>query len=225
MELEKVSGDRCSIVLIGSFDPMIFQPFWFSQNSLIQYTEAESATIDLITKDVTLFRLKWLTIQVTRDRFLAMTDDESHFLPLRDFVVGTFQLLESTPIKQMGINREIQYEIASEETWHKIGHVLAPKKLWNEHLKNPGMKSLVISGKRDDKYIGEINVTVRPVLEKKILEKKNVVEVSYNSHFNFDKDSALKDIFGIIEETFEATLNKAQILSNSLIKACIEEKE
>lgn len=215
--------DSCSIVLIGSFNPQIFQPYWFAHHELIQMEEAEKANLEVIAKDITSFKLGWLTVQVFREKFSAVTDDESHFAPLRDFVLGTFQLLEHTPVNQMGINRNIQYEVASEEDWHKIGHTLAPKRLWESHLRKPGLTSLTINGTREDGLNGGINVTVRPVFEKKILEKKHVVEVAYNSHFVFEKDSDAKDILEIIEETFEPTLDKGQVLANSLINECIEE--
>ena len=47
--------------------------------------------------------------------------------------------------------------------WHKIGHTLAPKQpVWEALLKEPGMQSLTIKGKREGEFPGEINVTVEP---------------------------------------------------------------
>ena len=224
MSLKKLS-DNGSIVLIGSFNPQIFQPFWFSHNNLVQSTEAEAVHLDVIAMDITSFRFPWLNVQVFREKFLAITTDESQFLPLRDFVIGTFQLLGHTPVRQMGINRDIQFEMASEKDWHQIGHNLAPKQLWKKYLKKPGLKSLVINGEREDGYNGEINVSVRPILEKKAIENKNVVEVSYNSHFNFEMNSSAKDVLGIIMEKFEPTQKNAFALSESLIKECIKEQK
>lgn len=222
MGLKKVS-DQGSIVLIGFFNPQIFQPFWFAHNNLVQFTEADAAQVDVIARDITSFKLPWLSIQVFREKFLAISGDESQFLPLRDFVIGTFRLLGHTPILQMGINRDIQFEMTSEKDWHEVGHKLAPKDFWKNYLKVPGMKSLIMNGQRDDTYKGEINVSVRPVLEKKAMENKNVVEVAYNSHYNFEKNSNAESILGIIEESFEQTLDKARALSESLINKCIKE--
>jgi len=222
MSLKKIS-DNTSIALIGSFNPQIFQPFWFSHNNLIQSTEAEAAILDVIAMDITSFRIPWLNVQVFREKFLAITADESQFFPLRDFVIGTFRILGHTPVKQMGVNRDVQFEVASEEDWHKIGHKLAPKTFWKDCLKNPGLKSLIIHGEREDEYKGEINVSVRPILEKKVIENKNVVGVSYNSHFNFEQNAIAKDILGVIEENFEPTMHKALSLSEFLIQECIKE--
>ena len=76
----------------------------------------------------------------------------------------------------MGINRDIQFEMASKSDWHKVGNKLAPKKdLWDKLLPSPGMKTLIIDSKRDDAYNGLINITVRPVLEKKGSSPKSAV--------------------------------------------------
>ena len=175
MRFQRIS-DKGSIVLIGSFNPQIFQPFWFSNNKLLQNNEVEIAEIEVISRDITSFGIPWLKVQVFLEKFLAITGEESQFLPLRDFVIGTFHLLGHTPIRQMGINRDIQFEMASESDWHKVGNKLAPKKdLWDKLLPSPGMKTLIIDSKRDDAYNGLINITVRPVLEKKGSSPKSAV--------------------------------------------------
>jgi len=55
-DTERAPLASVSIVAIGSFNPAIFQPLWFSTNGLIRPEEAASATINLITNDVTAFR-------------------------------------------------------------------------------------------------------------------------------------------------------------------------
>jgi hypothetical protein len=84
----------------------------------------------------------------------------------------------------MGLNREVQFDVETEERWHTVGHTLAPKGIWRKYVKQPGMKSLSIEVQRDDKHEGRINITVRPVLG-----KKNVVEVATNSHFDLGEEA------------------------------------
>ena len=44
-----------SVVALGSFNPAIFQPLWFSSNNLVRKEEAEGAEIKIIHHDVTMF--------------------------------------------------------------------------------------------------------------------------------------------------------------------------
>ncbi|VEN73319.1 conserved hypothetical protein [Candidatus Desulfarcum epimagneticum] len=152
-----------SIVFIGTFNPKIFSPLWFSSEKLIRKQEAEQAQNQLIHPDVVSFNLDWLALQVTRDRFSAGTTKEPYEEILRDLVLGTFKLLRHTPLTQMGINWERHFRIDSVEKWHRIGHALAPKNIWNNLLDNPGLTRLSIGeAPRRDGLKGKITVGVAP---------------------------------------------------------------
>jgi hypothetical protein len=58
----------------------------------------------------------------------------------------------------------MHFDVGGEENWHKIGDVLAPKRLWQPHLRGrPGMKALQIEeAKRADGLAGKVLVTVQP---------------------------------------------------------------
>ena len=60
-----------SIVLLGDFNPKIFQPAWFGGHGLIRPTEADEAEVEIVHSEVTKFRLDWVVLQVTRDRLEA----------------------------------------------------------------------------------------------------------------------------------------------------------
>src|SRR5947209_7914808 len=92
------------IVLIGAFNPKIFQPAWFAHQGLIRQEEAESAEQVVTVNELSTFTADWLTLQVTPDRLQASTGDAAHFDVLRDLILGTFRLLEHTPVEKMGIN-------------------------------------------------------------------------------------------------------------------------
>ncbi len=100
--LPKIQGH--TIVLLGNFNPKIFQPIWFSTEELLQKQEAEKANIEIIHPDVTIFSLDWLRVTVTPERFSAETTQESYYEAVRDLIIGTFSLLRHTPITKMGIN-------------------------------------------------------------------------------------------------------------------------
>jgi hypothetical protein len=171
-----ISRDETSVVLVGSFNPAIFHAAWLARHGLVQDSEAEHAQIEVISPDVAIFNLNWVRLEVIHERFVARTNDETRFDPLRDLVVGTFQLLEHTPVSQLGLNRELWFEMPSEEPWHQIGDTLAPKEIWREDLKNPGMKRLTIQAERSDDYPGYINITVQPTQPK-------VVSFAINDHY------------------------------------------
>ncbi len=156
-ELEGVS-----IVLVGNFNPSIFQPAWLAQQGIIRAKEGEEANVQIITPQVTSFNVDWLTLQVTQDRFTAATVDSAHFEVLRDLVVAIFTILEHTPLKQMGLNRDMHYRMPDETTWHGVGNALAPKENWESLLEKPGLTTMSIMGVRPNSASRFLTVTVQP---------------------------------------------------------------
>ncbi len=151
-----------SIVLRGDFSPAIFHPAWFAANGLIRDQEADAAKVELVHSKVAAFTAEWLQLMVTEDRLQASTTQQSYYDPLRDLVLGVLSLLPSIPLRQAGINCDFDFELATVEAWHAVGHRLAPKQVWTEVLKEPGMRSLVIEGQRTDGRRGYVQVRVEP---------------------------------------------------------------
>jgi hypothetical protein len=46
-----------NVVLLGSFNPRIFDPWWFAKEGLIQDDEAKNAEITVMTSNVAVFSL------------------------------------------------------------------------------------------------------------------------------------------------------------------------
>jgi hypothetical protein len=164
MNLPKLEIDGLSIVLIGSFNPSIFQPQWLVAQGLISQTEASEyeKDIQIISPQVSSFKLSMGAISVTPQVFQVITKKSPYFEKVRDLVIGIFRILQHTPIIQMGINWDRHYKFSNEEQWHELGFKLAPKEPWKNILKNPGLFDLKIQGKRTDNNIGQIIVTVAP---------------------------------------------------------------
>src|SRR5262245_56923584 len=99
--------DRLSIVLAGSFNPTIFQPAWFGHHQILRESEAEQATIKMLNPQLAHFQTEWLEVQVLRERFVAMSRSGGYEGPLRDVVVSIFSRLEHTPVRALGMNREV----------------------------------------------------------------------------------------------------------------------
>src|SRR4051794_20894265 len=132
-----------SVVLVGKFNPSIFQPAWLAANKLIREGEAEAANIEVIHREVCVFTTDWLNLQVTQTRFAATAVDAVHQGELRDLVLGMFTLLEHTPFDKMGMNRDMHFKMDSREKWHAFGDLLAPKECWTPIMGQPGLRSMV----------------------------------------------------------------------------------
>ncbi len=149
-------------VLIGSFNPKIFQPAWFASQGLIREIEAEEAKIEIIHQDITVFRLDWLQLEVTRERFNAVTDQEAYFEVFADLIISSFRILPHTPAWTLGINNSMHFRFKTVEEWHAIGHKLAPKEPWKGILSNPGMLRVEMHEPRENGPRGFLRVRVEP---------------------------------------------------------------
>jgi hypothetical protein len=200
--------DNPSIVLLGSFNPAIFQPMWFAHFGLLREEEGKTASIKMLTPEVTVFQTDWLRLEVMTNRFAAVAKDTGHSLALRDLVVGTFRLLEHTPFSALGLNRYSHYKTASEDSWHKVGDTLAPKKFWEGLLEGRiGMRSLTIEALRPGSPAKWIRVKVEPSLQ-----VKNGVFFDVNEHYEVTENGSEKALvpgnapkyLELIETHFEA---------------------
>lgn len=214
--IEKVA-DSASIVVIGSFNPGIFHPYWFEKQGLLPETETNNAIIEVVSNSLAIFTMSWVRIEVLSDKFVARTTDESKFGPLKDLVLGIFRLLEFTPVTQLGLNRDMQFKLPDENTWHTIGHTLVPKNIWGNYLKNTGMKLLTVESMRDDDLDGIFNITVKPVLIPPLPMKEWLVEFAVNDHFDLGDKKTASDAYDIISKCWDNSLARAHKIAFGVI--------
>ena len=154
--------ETASIVLLGSFNPAIFQPSWFERKTLVSPAEAEAAEIEVIHRGVTSLKLANLRLQVIPERFFVEAREPQEQVVLRDMMLSLLRLLRETPISRMGMNWQFHYRLESEENWNHFGHVLAPKAPWEGLIGDtPGLLELKMHGPRIDPP-GSMNVVIRP---------------------------------------------------------------
>ena len=190
---EKVEGG--SIVLLGNFNPAIFQPLWFSNQDLIPKSEAEAAEIQVVHSEVTSFSLEWLGLQVTKNRFTASTSDSAHLEPLRDLVLGTFSILEHTPLLQMGMNRDVHYKLPSHHDLLDVGNRLAAKSFWRHIIDDPRPEVLRLAGRRPDVEDALLRLTVEP--------SARVIPGMYfgfNEHYQAEGDNPTRELLMALSE-------------------------
>ena len=115
------------MVMVGAFNPTIFQPRWLGAQQLIRPEEAEHAKIVTIQPEVADFSTEWFQMQVLQNRFTLNTTDPGHYSALRDLAIAICTLLPHTPVSAIGINRAFHFQMPSNKAWHGIGDLLAPK--------------------------------------------------------------------------------------------------
>ncbi len=151
------------VVLLGSFNPRIFEPLWFSRNELVPEQETSKAEVQLINREFCHVAFGWVDLIVTEDRLQAETTSETvNEGQIRDLLVGVLKLLPHTPITGGSIHHQTEIAIKTEEEWHAIGHALAPKAMWDGVLDKPGMFDFAMLGVRPDDLRGAIRVRIRP---------------------------------------------------------------
>lgn len=206
-----------NIVLRGQFNPAMFHPAWFAAQNLIRQQEAEAAEVEIVHPEAAVFDIEWLQIRVTRDRFLAATVQEAYYELLRDLVIGVFTVLDQTPLRVMGINRNFHYGLDSAESWHMVGDRLAPKPDWGGILDSPGMKSLSMQGLRPDDYSGYVLVKVEP---------SNQVEfgiyINVNDHYELTASSEIpankSGVVAILSENWQKSMRNGLYIADKIVE-------
>lgn len=204
-----------TIVLVGSFNPAIFQPAWFGNNNLLRAEEVSAAADDqlIVTRQVVRFHAGGFDIAVTEDRFTVASSDAALFIPLRDLVVGTFRLLEHTPINQLGMNRHTHYLMPSQEDYRDFGHFLVPKAPWSEIVDDPGVQSLKITSKRREGDGTRFNIKVEPSSRVPF-----GVFFDTNDHYERSGPDGSREIIDLVEKNWSSTNEFSSKVEQSLIE-------
>lgn len=206
-----------SIVLAGSFNPAIFHPQWFVRQNLLPEEEAEKAEITVISPQVCQFQSERFVVQATPERFVAIAKPDTNPTPLRDLVLGTFFILEHTPLSAAGLNREMHFAMPSEETWNNVGDKLAPKDGWAGILQGrPGMLSLQIQGAVPD--FPQATAGTRLVVKvEPSLRVKFGVYIQTNEHYNAPEGGASEFLLERIRTRWEGSYNYAAEIAQHII--------
>ncbi|MEA1897304.1 MAG: hypothetical protein U9N53_06525 [Bacteroidota bacterium] len=211
----KPEKQSISIVLVGDFNPKIFHPIWFSGQGLIREKEAENSSLNIVHPEIVNFSLDWCKFEVTRERFVISTSQESSYEPLRDLALGTFNILLHTPLTMLGINTEMHFKMGSTDEWHAFGHKVAPKDIWEKELENAGTISVTIEGARPEGLDGYIHVETKPSPY-----VQPGIYFRINDHFqvkNIESSIGSTEIINILgKEWFNSRERAENIISNAL---------
>ncbi len=206
-----------SIVLRGNFNPAIFQPMWLVKHGLVFEEEAAAAKITVITPELAIFSVGLMTLLITLDKFQVAVTSAEASEAIRDLVVGTFHILNETPLTQLGINRDLHFKIPSIEQWYTVGHRLAPKEIWSGLLDDLGTRSVVMQGKRRDASSEYVRVRVEPSAR-----VRPGVYVGNNEHFVKAPNEASEHLLDVLRAEWASAQASAKRVAEELIARCLQ---
>lgn len=225
----EISG--VAIVLLGNFNPTIFTPAWFAMLGLLPRSAADNADLQVAHGQLCSFSTEWLQLQVTPDRFQAGTQQAPH-VRVRDLVLRVFrEHLFHTPVRVIGINRDVHFPADSPEARDRLGRILAPVEPWKEidekfdpSKADSGLISLTMrqSNPKGRPPGGQINVKVEPSV--RIGNGRLGVYVQVNDHYATD-DATLdgrEQLFDFLEEGFDLSIQNADMVVDHVMSLATE---
>jgi len=197
----KDSDETFSIVLVGTK----FLTSGLSYKSLIEKEVFASdfmnnSNIEVLTPLQLMMSSDWLQLDITEDRVSFTTSDASQKYPLRDYISNLVSLFDLGPkIKQIGFNYTRRIYCENEAEWHRVGHSIMPKTIWDTLLNDDSIKFglnkyEVKSNKRTDDLPGYLLFRVLPMEDLSL-------ELMVNEHIDYNKtekgDDLLDEVFNI----------------------------
>ena len=174
-----------SLIFLGGFNPVIFQPAWFMRNGLIP-DDDDSVEMEAVTNQMTVWGQSWFKVVVVAERCeFHATDEIASFKGLHDIADGVFSLLPHVPLSSFGVNRFAHFQLESEDAWNRLGFSLFTREPWEGVLGDARMRTVQVQSQRADEVDGAFTVTVQPSTQ-----FKTAVFVSTNDHYVVDPNAA-----------------------------------
>ncbi|MCE6957598.1 hypothetical protein LAZ40_00735 [Cereibacter sphaeroides] len=221
-----ISGS--SIVMVGDFNPAIFHPEWMFSHGVEDSVPDDQVNLDVCHRDVSRFLISDTAYYVDVDRFQIQTA-VAPWVQIFDKASRVFgELLTHTPIRALGINRDIHFKVPTVETRTRIGRTLAPIGPWgafgdemeaDDPSKVGGLVSLAMrSVSERDGYALTKNVKVEPSAQ---LKGNTGIYMQVNFHFMLTEPKAAegsKRAMEVLRDEFEPTMSESEIIFNSIME-------
>ena len=213
---------QVAIIAVGHFNPLILRPDWLREKEIVVGNDSEQLVIEVMHAQLVVLSFPWGRLTCDHNQFTVASEREPA-VTAHDLFVNCFQTLPETPVRALGINREIHFPAGSGEKLHHMGDVLAPKEFWGALLTDGqtragGLRSLVmeqsIVGKnvkrRCDGRAGHVQFKVEPSLRKDV---PNGVYSHINDHFDLAIDDVPSDgrrAAELVSEVWKASMDQAE---------------
>lgn len=206
--------ESLSVVLIGDFNPVIFQPFWLANKCLIREDEAKNAIIDVIHNEIVKYELDWISIQISKNRCEFKTSKAPYFDPLKDLIVGIFKILNETPINSFGINHVYDFSLQTPEQYYNFGKKLTPLEFWNDDLNDPRLNQLeIIENERKDGQDGKRRISI----ETSTQSISFGIAIKINNHFALASKDFKNDFIPVLERNWSNSFEESKSIIENLL--------
>jgi hypothetical protein len=150
-----------TIVLVGGFNPQIFQPMWFESHGLLSSSDVDAKSL-ILTEGFVSFQTDIVGITCAPDRcqFVAGPNAPSPDV-LRDLVASTFRLLPETPVKEFGVNHTAHLP-ASVQRWDFVMARFGDPQTAFPLLEAQTLRTIELRGERTDGRNGHRTVQLQP---------------------------------------------------------------
>jgi hypothetical protein len=204
-----------SIVLRGSFNPSIFQPFWMARQGLITDQAAAAATVSVIHPEISHFAIEPdFILSVQTDRFL-ISRATAPLVTAADLCSRIFgDILPHTPISQLGINRSVHFSVGSPHERDRIGMVIAPRAPWgdwgagfesDDPYKRGGLQTMtMINKKMGDRESGWVQAKIEP--SQAIGKGETGIFMEINDHYQFKDSTDAIAMMSILQSRFDTSI-------------------
>lgn len=206
--------ETISLVFVGDFNPIIFQPFWLESKGLIRESEAENAKVEVIHNEIVKYELDdWAKIEITKNRCEFKSSKEPYFEPLKDLATSVFKILRETPVRALGINHIFDCKMPNEEKYIELGNMLTPLDIWAKDFDNPRLMNLeILEMKRRDGESGNRRVRINPS-DQKI---QYGVVVNVNNHFDLNAEGAKINAVAQLEKVWRDSYDQSRDIAQNL---------
>lgn len=201
-----------AVVIIGNFNPAIFQPEWLKNKGLIRDNEASPENLKVIHRELTVIETEDFKLEIRPSRFQLQTNQEPFQEPLKDLIVNIFKLLGETPISAFGINFTRHFKFSNNKDYVEFGYFLSPVNEIFDFMENPKLLEFVITDreKTKDDFEPAVNIKIFP----SDILVQNAVAINVNSHFT--KSMNGKSFSKFFEETWNNTLTASDLYLNKI---------
>ncbi len=196
-----------TIVLVGSFNPLILDPNWLLKQQVISQFELEQVQETgkaLISRQVALMEFRTFSLQADPNRVqIAMTQEAETPLLLADVVAKIFGVLAHTPVNAVGLNHSVHRETIDDHA-ERILDLLAPQAAAERLLASGRVESLTWQADRDDDYAGRLYLSVQPSVHVQGLF------LSVNDHFDLGDSGTGQSATRLVSEEWQHSLQRAE---------------
>jgi hypothetical protein len=200
---------QASIVLLGSFNPVIFQPDWLSkEDDLLPADEFEFISKQgnlVVSSEWTIVQLKAVRFEVWRERWALITERPDWIKDLGGLARSIFLRLPETPVTRVGFNDVRHVGVP--------GNADAIIRRWVP-LDDLGR----VAGTKDVAVGAVARTTWKNYVTSMQFEKSVVVKNGLYLHQNFERDVTAKNLQdrllewgGVIERAEELAANLSRM--------------